>query len=112
MGFVSERAGTGDVSLCAGTLEGLMSNYSIEKVGSDYVVKVDDQSVMKVGSRRRAAQLVVDASELLNDVPLMPAEAPSSVDLAMPGDAPSVADHAAAGDIVTPSITRDSPEVA
>ncbi|MGM4992104.1 hypothetical protein [Tardiphaga sp. 841_E9_N1_2] len=76
-----------------------MSNYSIEKVGSDYVVKVDDQSVMKVGSRRRAAQLVVYASELLNDVPLVPDDAASSGDLAMPSDASSVKDHDPAGDV-------------
>jgi len=53
-----------------------MKNYSIEKVGTDYVVKVDDQSVMKMGSRRRAAQLVVEAQELLEDAPLAPSEAP------------------------------------
>ena len=51
-----------------------MTNYSIEKVGADYVVKVDDQSVMKMGSRRRAAQLVIDAQELLEEAPLTPAE--------------------------------------
>jgi hypothetical protein len=51
-----------------------MKNYSIEKVGTDYVVKVDDQSVMKMGSRRRAAQLVVEAQELLEEAPLVPAE--------------------------------------
>jgi hypothetical protein len=90
-----------------------MKNYSIEKVGSDYVVKVDDQSVMKVGSRRRAAQLVVDASELLNDVPLAPDEAASSGEGATPADVTSVADHdPAAEDFAPPSITRDSPEVA
>ncbi len=51
-----------------------MKNYSIEKVGTDYVVKVDDQRVMKMGSRRRAAQLVVEAQELLEDAPLAPTE--------------------------------------
>ncbi len=51
-----------------------MKNYSIEKIGADYVVKVDDQSVMKMGSRRRAAQLVIDAQELLEEAPLTPAE--------------------------------------
>lgn len=49
-----------------------MKNYSIEKIGTDYVVKVDDQSVMKMGSRRRAAQLVVEAQELLEEAPLVP----------------------------------------
>ena len=52
-----------------------MKNYSIEKVGADYVVKVDDQSVMKLGSRRRAAQLIVEAQELLEDAPLSPNDA-------------------------------------
>ncbi|UGV25470.1 hypothetical protein E0H22_07085 [Rhodopseudomonas boonkerdii] len=51
-----------------------MKNYSIEKIGTDYVVKVADQSVMKMGSRRRAAQLVVEAQELLEDAPLASAE--------------------------------------
>jgi hypothetical protein len=37
-------------------------------------VKVADQSVMKMGSRRRAAQLVVEAQELLEDAPLALAE--------------------------------------
>lgn len=57
-----------------------MKNYSIEKVGADYVVKVDDQSVMKMGSRRRAAQLVVEAQELLADAPLASVEPPGIAD--------------------------------
>jgi hypothetical protein len=56
-----------------------MTNYSIEKIGSDYVVKVDDQSVIKVGSRRRAAQLVVEASELLDEAPQAHPLAPIAV---------------------------------
>ncbi len=56
-----------------------MKNYSIEKIGTDYVVKVHDQSVMKVGSRRKAAQLVVEAQVLLEDAPLTPAKAPLDV---------------------------------
>jgi hypothetical protein len=42
-----------------------MNNYSIVKIGSEYVVLADEQRVLKVGSRRRAAQLVVSAAELL-----------------------------------------------
>ncbi len=57
-----------------------MKNYSIEKVGADYVVKVDDQSVMKMGSRRRAAQLVIDAQELLEEAPSAPTESPLDED--------------------------------
>lgn len=62
-----------------------MKNYSIEKVGADYVVKVDDQSVMKMGSRRRAAQLVIDAQELLEEAPLAPGESPRDEDKAGAG---------------------------
>jgi len=42
-----------------------MSNYSIMKVGSEYVVLADEERVLKVASRRKAAQLVVSAAELL-----------------------------------------------
>jgi hypothetical protein len=47
-----------------------MKIYSIEKIGSDYVVKVDDQRVMKLRSKRRAAQLILEAQGLLRDGPL------------------------------------------
>lgn len=43
----------------------MTSSYSIEKVGNDYVVKVDDQSVMTVASRRTAVRLVAVASQML-----------------------------------------------
>jgi hypothetical protein len=43
----------------------MTSSYSIEKIGNDYVVKVDDKSVMTVGNRRTAARLVAVASEML-----------------------------------------------
>jgi hypothetical protein len=43
-----------------------MKNYSIVRVGSDYVVQADEQSILKVASRRRAAKLVTDASGLLS----------------------------------------------
>jgi hypothetical protein len=43
-----------------------MKSYSIVRMGDDYVVQADDKSVLKVSSRRRAAQLVSDAAELLN----------------------------------------------
>jgi hypothetical protein len=36
------------------------------KVGNDYVVQADDKCILKVGSRRRAAQLISDATGLLN----------------------------------------------
>ena len=46
-----------------------MKSYSIVRIGDDYVVRADDKNILKVASRRRAAQLVTDASELLNAQP-------------------------------------------
>jgi hypothetical protein len=48
-----------------------MTNYSIIRVGDDYVVQVDQKSVLKVASRRMATKLVAQASELL-DLSAMP----------------------------------------
>ncbi|MGN6117651.1 MAG: hypothetical protein ACTHN2_19275 [Nitrobacter sp.] len=56
-----------------------MKNYTIVKVGNDYVVQAEEQSVLKVASRRRAAKLVVEAAELL-DQPLADDAAPVSAD--------------------------------
>jgi hypothetical protein len=46
-----------------------MKSYSIVRIGDDYVVRAENKSILKVASRRRAAQLVNDASELLNAQP-------------------------------------------
>jgi hypothetical protein len=46
-----------------------MKNYSIVRIGNDYVVQADDQSVLKIASRRRAAKLITDAAELLDSHP-------------------------------------------
>jgi hypothetical protein len=43
-----------------------MKNYSIVRVGTDYVVRVDEKSVLKIASRRRAARLVTDAAGLMD----------------------------------------------
>ena len=43
-----------------------MKNYSIVRVGDDYIVRAGNKNVLKVASRRRAAQIVTDAAELLN----------------------------------------------
>ena len=43
-----------------------MKNYSIVRIGDDYIVRADDKNILKVASRRRAVQLVTDAAELLN----------------------------------------------
>jgi hypothetical protein len=58
-----------------------MKSYSIVRIGDGYVVRADDKSILKVGSRRRAAQLVTDAAELLNAPPQRAADAePSDAD--------------------------------
>jgi hypothetical protein len=49
-----------------------MKNYSIVRIGNEYVVQADEKSVLKIGSRRRAARLVTDAAELLDSQPAPP----------------------------------------
>lgn len=66
-----------------------MKNYSIVRIGNEYVVQANDQSVLKIGSRRRAAQLVTEAVELLASPPVVPSpEAPA--DAAAAPDIPEV----------------------
>jgi hypothetical protein len=67
-----------------------MNNYSIVRIGNEYVVQADEKSILKVASRRRAARLINDAAELL--------EAP-------PAAKSSRQAH------TEPSIARDPPEV-
>jgi hypothetical protein len=43
-----------------------MKNYSIVRVGNEYVVQADEKSVLKIASRRKASRLVHDAAELLD----------------------------------------------
>jgi len=55
-----------------------MKNYSIIRIGNEYVVQADDRSVLKIASRRKAARLVTDAAELLESHP-QPARAEPSI---------------------------------
>jgi hypothetical protein len=57
-----------------------MKNYSIVRLGSEYVVQAGDTSVLKVASRRQAARLVIDAAELLGREPVPAAEGDPSID--------------------------------
>jgi hypothetical protein len=43
-----------------------MKNYSIVRIGNEYVVQANEKSVLKTSSRRKAARLVHDAVELLD----------------------------------------------
>ena len=67
-----------------------MRNYSIVRIGKEYVVQTNEQSVLKFASRRKAVELVADAAELLDSLPAPP----MSPDVQAP-----------------PSIARDLPEV-
>ena len=67
-----------------------MKNYSIVRIGKEYVVQADDQSVLKIASRRRAARLVTCAAELMNSQPAPPM--PSDVHKA-PSGARDFPDH-------------------
>jgi hypothetical protein len=51
-----------------------MKNYSIVRIGNEYVVQANEKSVLKISSRRKAARLVTDAAELLDSqsLPLAP----------------------------------------
>ena len=57
-----------------------MSNYSIVRDGNEYVVRANDKSLLKISSRRRAAKLISDATELMQQQPpLLSEEAETSI---------------------------------
>jgi hypothetical protein len=43
-----------------------MKIYSIVKIGDEFVVQAGDESVLRITSRRKAVQLVTEATELLS----------------------------------------------
>jgi hypothetical protein len=52
-----------------------MKSYSIVRIGDDYVVRAENKNILKLASRRRAAQLITDAAVLLNAQPEPAADA-------------------------------------
>jgi hypothetical protein len=46
-----------------------ISSYSIVRAGNEYVVRADEKSILRISSRRRAAKLISDAAELLQQQP-------------------------------------------
>jgi hypothetical protein len=44
----------------------MKKNYSIIRIGNEYIVQADEKSVLKIASRRKAVRLVNDAAELLD----------------------------------------------
>jgi hypothetical protein len=63
-----------------------MKNYSIVRIGNEYVVQADEKSVLKIASRRRAARLVTDAAELLDLQPAAPLSADGSAESSIDRD--------------------------
>jgi hypothetical protein len=61
-----------------------MKDYSIIRVGHEYIVQADEKSILKIASRRRAARLVTNARELLDSQPatLLPADADAEPSIA------------------------------
>jgi hypothetical protein len=54
-----------------------MKIYSIVRIGNEYVVQADEKSVLKISSKRKAAKLITDATELL-DLQSAPPTAPDA----------------------------------
>jgi hypothetical protein len=54
-----------------------MKNYSIVRIGNEYIVQVDEKSILKIASRRMAAKLVNDAAELLDQQVAQASDEPS-----------------------------------
>ena len=72
-----------------------MKNYSIIRVGNEYVVQAGEKSVLKVASRRRAARLVTNAAELLDSQvapPITPVTEPEPSLARDPGIIPGLRD--------------------
>lgn len=55
-----------------------MSDYSIVRIGSEYVVHAGKQGILRLASRRRALKLVADATGLL-EAPLAPSDGDPSI---------------------------------
>ena len=50
-----------------------MKNYSIIRIGNEYVVQADDKSILKTTSKRKAARFITEATALLDSQPAPPA---------------------------------------
>ena len=43
-----------------------MKNYTIVRIGNEYVVRANEKSILKIASRRKAERTVTDAAGLLD----------------------------------------------
>jgi hypothetical protein len=69
-----------------------VKNYTIIRIGHEYVVPADAKSILKVASRRRAARLVSDAAELMDAQPLPQIPLAAPVEPSIDRDPQSMAD--------------------
>jgi hypothetical protein len=70
-----------------------MKNYSIVRVGNEYVVRAGEAGILRIASRRQAARLVTIAADLLNaQIRLTPDDVPSIAADAGTTDAPAIPD--------------------
>jgi hypothetical protein len=62
----------------------MKKNYSIIRIGNEYIVQADEKSVLKIASLRKAARLVCDAAELLDSqaAPPLSPQAPAEPSIA------------------------------
>ena len=69
-----------------------MKDYSIVRIGNEYVVQAGEKSVLKIASRRMAARLINDAAGLLERQPVPSTEDDASItcDVSDISDAPEV----------------------
>ena len=69
-----------------------MNDYSIVRIGKEYVVQAGEKSVLKIASRRMAARLISDAAGLLDQQPVPSTEDGASItcDVSDVSDTPKV----------------------
>ena len=65
-----------------------MKNYTIVRIGNEYVVRANEKSILKIASRRRAERTITDAAELLDSqaAPPLSPEAPAEPSITPPSE--------------------------
>jgi hypothetical protein len=69
-----------------------VKNYSIVRIGHEYVVQAGEKSILKVASRRKAAQLVTDAAQLLSLQPAPQGPLPTPAEPSIERDPAAIPD--------------------
>ncbi|MGY3487534.1 N-glycosylase/DNA lyase [Bradyrhizobium sp. USDA 4011] len=61
-----------------------MSNYSIVRVGNEYIVQAGDNSILRISSRRRAVKIMTLAADLLDQESMQQVEDAPSISRDLP----------------------------